>query len=143
MLNDDELAKIRERKMKLMLERAQKAKEPEVQEPLANGHVNELTDHTFWDRVKQTKVALIDFYGTWCQPCKQLAPIFTMLASDYRGKVFFGKIDIDRNPMVTRQFNVQSVPMIYAFKNGAPVANLPGLRRYDDYDMLAERLLAA
>ena len=94
MLSDDELAEIRRRKMKLLMEQAQK---PKVAEPLANGQVNQLHDNNFWQTIQKTKVALVDFYGEWCNPCKALAPIFAELAQDYAGKAYFGKIDIDRN----------------------------------------------
>ena len=139
MLGDDELEAIRRRKMQLMMERAA---QPKVEEPLSQGTVNLLTDTTFWNTVQQTKTALIDFYGEWCNPCKALVPIFNTLAEDYKGKVYFAKIDIDRNPRTTAQFGVQSVPMVIAFKNGKPVGKIPGLRTYNDYDMVIEQLLA-
>lgn len=127
--------------MELLMERAKKPPQPEVLEPIANGQVNLLTDSNFWQTLQQTKTALVDFYGEWCGPCKALAPIFIELARDYAGKVYFGKIDIDRNVRTTTQFSVQSVPMVVAFKNGKPASNLPGLRRYNDYDALLTRML--
>ncbi len=138
MLNDDELAEIRRKKMQLMMERAQ---QPAVLEPLANGLVNELTDANFWQVVGKTKTALVDFSAEWCQPCKVLTPILRELAVDHKGKVYFGKMDIDRNRRTSTQFGIQSVPMVFAFKNGKPVGNLPGLRSINDYDMLIEKLL--
>jgi len=140
MLSDDELEEIRRRKMKILMEQAQK---PKVAEPLANGLVNQLFDHNFWQTIQQTKVALVDFYGEWCNPCKALAPIFAELAKDYQSKVFFGKIDIDRNRRTVGQFGVQSVPMVIVFKDGKPVGQLPGLRGYADYDMVLSQLTAA
>ncbi|TFG29139.1 hypothetical protein EU527_16345 [Candidatus Thorarchaeota archaeon] len=137
-LSDDELEEIRRRKMQLLLERTQ---QPKVGEPLANGQVNQLFDHNFWDTIQKTKIAFIDFYGEWCNPCKALAPIFAELAKDYAGKVFFGKIDIDRNRMTVGQFGVQSVPMVIVFKDGKPIGTLPGLRSYADYDMAITQLL--
>ncbi|MCK5238847.1 MAG: thioredoxin [Candidatus Thorarchaeota archaeon] len=137
---DDELAEIRRRKIQKLMQEAQA---PKVAEPMGNGVVNILTDATFWPTVQKTKYALIDFFGEWCNPCKMLAPIFNELAKDYQGKAFFGKIDIDRNPRVTTQFGVQSVPMIIAIHHGKPAGKLPGLRTYNDYDMLLERLIAA
>lgn len=137
---DEELAEIRRRKMQELMAQSQA---PKVEEPLANGMVNLLTDGTFWSTLQQTKNALIDFYGEWCNPCKMLAPIFNELSKDFQGKVFFGKIDIDRNPRTTAQFGVQSVPMVIAFKNGRPAGQIPGLRTYNDYDMVLERLLSA
>ena len=142
-LDDKELEEIRRRKMELMMKRAQqKEKKKEVSEPYATGAVSELTEINFWQVIQQTKLALVDMYGAWCQPCKMLAPILAELARDYKGKVFFGKIDIDRNPRVTAQFGVQSVPMVVIFQNGKPAGMLPGLRNYAEYDMLIERLLA-
>jgi len=129
--------------MELLMKRAAKPEEPELLEPLSKGYVNILTDANFWPTLQSTKTALIDFFGEWCGPCKTLAPIFAELAKDYTGKAFFGKIDIDRNPQTTAQFGVQSVPMVVAFKDGKVINNLPGLRRYNDYDMLLGRMLNA
>jgi thioredoxin 1 len=137
-LSDDELEEIRRRKMQLMMERAQKPKELE---PLANGLVNQLTDQNFWQVIQQTKFAFVDFYGEWCSPCKVLAPIFSELAQEYKGKVYFGRIDIDRNRMTVTQFGVQSVPMVIAFKDGKFVGALPGLRNYNDYDRAINQVL--
>jgi len=137
-LSDDELEEIRRRKMQLLMERAQ---QPKAAEPMANGQVNLLFDHNFWDIIGKTKIAFVDFYGEWCNPCKALAPIFSELATDYAGKVYFGKIDIDKNRRAVAQFGVQSVPMVVVFKDGKPVGNLPGLRGYADYDMVISQLL--
>ncbi len=141
MLNDDELEEIRRRKMQLLMERAQQAQQPQVLEPMANGRVNLLTDASFWDTIQRTKFALVDFFGEWCMPCKQLAPMFSELAQEYEGKVYFAKIDIDRNRRATTQFGVQSVPMVIAFKDGKPLGKLPGLRPYADYDNVLEQMV--
>ncbi|MFW9893091.1 MAG: thioredoxin domain-containing protein [Candidatus Thorarchaeota archaeon] len=140
MLNDDELEEIRRRKMQILMERAKQAEQPKALEPMANGIVNELYDSTFWQIISKTKFAIVDFYGAWCSPCKALAPIFRELAKDYADKVYFARIDIDRNRRVTTQFGVQSVPMVIAFKDGKPIGKLPGLRSYNDYDMILEQL---
>jgi len=137
-LNDDELEEIRRRKMQILMERAQ---QPKVMEPMANGRVNLLTDDNFWQTIQKTKLAFVDFFGEWCSPCKVLAPIFSELARDYEGKVFFAKIDIDRNRRATTQFGVQSVPMVIAFKDGKPLGQIPGLRSYADYDGILEQMV--
>ncbi|MFW9794879.1 MAG: thioredoxin domain-containing protein [Candidatus Thorarchaeota archaeon] len=141
MLNDEELEEIRRRKMKILMERAQQAKEPQAIEPMSNSIVNELYDANFWQTISKTKFAIVDFYGQWCSPCRTLAPIFAELAKDYAGKVYFARIDIDRNRRTTVQFGVQSVPMIIAFKDGKPIGKLPGLRSYNDYDMVLEQMI--
>ncbi|MBD3408317.1 MAG: thioredoxin [Candidatus Lokiarchaeota archaeon] len=143
LLSDDELEAIRRRKMELLMERAKKAKEPkpEVREPLSKGYPIQLNDGNFWQTIQQTKVALVDFYGEWCQPCKMLAPIIQELAEEFKGKAVIAKIDIDRNPRVTGQFGVQSVPMVIVFKDGKPAGQLPGLRPYNQYDSVISQLL--
>lgn len=140
---DDELAEIRRKKMQQLLQQAQAPQQPTATEPMSNGVVNLLVDSTFWPTIQKTRTALVDFYGEWCSPCKMLAPIFSELAQDYRGKVFFGKIDIDKNPRTTAQFGVQSVPMIIAFRDGKPIGQIPGLRTYTDYDLLLQKLLGS
>jgi thioredoxin 1 len=142
-LDDKELEEIRRRKMELMMQRAkQKQEQEQVSEPYAKGTVVELTEYNFWQVIQKTKLAFVDMYGDWCQPCKMLAPIMAELAQDYKGKVFFGKIDIDKNPRIAAQFGIQSIPMVLVFQNGKPVGKLLGLRNYNEYDMLIERLLA-
>lgn len=141
MLNDDELEAIRRRKMQILMERARDAQKPKKMEPMANGRVNLLTDANFWSTIQKTKFAIVDFFGQWCSPCKTLAPIFSALAQDYQGKVYFAQIDIDLNRRTTSQFGVQSVPMVIAFKDGKPLGKIPGLRSYNDYDMVLEQLI--
>lgn len=123
------------------MERARESQKPKEMEPMANGRVNLLTDANFWPTIQKTRFALVDFFGQWCSPCKTLAPIFTSLAQDYQGKVYFAQIDIDLNRRTTAQFGVQSVPMIIAFRDGKPLGKIPGLRTYNDYDMVLEQLL--
>lgn len=125
------------------MERARKAKEPkpEVREPLSKGYVIQLNDNNFWQTIQQTKVALVDFYGEWCQPCKMLAPIIQELAEEFSGKAVIAKVDIDRNPRTTTQFGVQSVPMVIVFKDGNPAGQLAGVRPYNQYDSVISQLL--
>lgn len=139
MAEDEELLEIRRRKMEQLMKMTQK---PPVAEPLSKGRVVHLTESDFWSTLNQTKIALIDFFGEWCGPCKALGPIFAKLAADYKGEAFFGKIDIDKNPRIAAQFGVQSVPNVVVFRDGKPMGNLPGLRGYADYSNIIEQLLS-
>lgn len=139
MLSDDELEEIRKRKMQLLMERAKK---PKVQEPLANGQVNYLFDGNFWQTIQQTKLAVVDFFGEWCMPCKTLAPMLAELASEYAGKIYFAKVDIDKNRRTTAQFGIQSVPNLFVFRNGKAIGNIPGVRSFAEYHSIVEKLLA-
>ena len=63
---------------------------------------------------------IVDFWAPWCEPCKQLTPMLEKLVLEYKGKVKLVKINIDENQALAQQLRVQSVPMVYAFKDGRP-----------------------
>lgn len=69
---------------------------------------------------------IIDFWAPWCGPCKQLTPVLEKLVREQRGAVRLVKINIDENPDIARQFRIQSIPAVYAFKNGQPVDGFMG-----------------
>jgi len=71
-------------------------------------------------------VAVVDFFATWCGPCKMLAPVFQEVGNELEGKAKFYKIDIDESLDIARQFNVSTVPTIIIFRNGEPVERLVG-----------------
>ncbi len=67
------------------------------------------------------KPCVVDFYATWCGPCKRLAPIFAELAKQYEGKVVFYKVDTDREPMLAQAFGIRSIPqMLFVPLKGQP-----------------------
>ncbi len=61
---------------------------------------------------------LVDFWATWCGPCKMIAPIVAQLAVKYDGKVKVGKVDVDENPEIAESFNISSIPTLIMFKGG-------------------------
>lgn len=71
-------------------------------------------------------VAVIDFYATWCGPCKMLAPVFQEVANELEGKAKFFKVDIDQSLDLARQYNVSSVPTMIIFREGKAVETLVG-----------------
>ena len=70
---------------------------------------------------------LVDFYATWCGPCKTMAPILEQVAAQHGGKVRIIKIDVDRNAAVAQQFRVQSIPTLILFRRGQPVWRQAGV----------------
>ena len=73
-------------------------------------------------------VVLVDFFATWCGPCKALTPIVDKLSEEMRGKVQIVKVDIDANSALATEYRVMSVPTMKLFKNGEVVETLVGLR---------------
>lgn len=71
---------------------------------------------------------MVDFYATWCGPCKQLAPIVDALAKDYAGKLKVVKLDIDEAPAVASSHGIMAVPTVIVFKGGAEQAKFTGFK---------------
>jgi len=85
-----------------------------------------LTDQTFEETVSRLPIMVVDFWASWCGPCRMVAPVIEQLAKEYAGKVTFGKVNVDENPMVSNAFQIQSIPSLLVFKNGKLVDGLVG-----------------
>lgn len=82
----------------------------------------ELTDENFEELViKSTIPVLVDFKGTWCNPCVKIAPMIDELSNDFEGKALIFKVDVDDCPITTKQFEIKSIPALLFFKNGEVV----------------------
>jgi thioredoxin 1 len=86
-----------------------------------------VTDSNFNDTIKKNKVVFIDFWASWCGPCRALAPTIEELAQDYNGKALVGKLDVDENPATAERFQVFSIPTMILFKDGKEAERLVGL----------------
>ena len=86
-----------------------------------------VTDATFGAEIEQHKgLAVVDFWATWCGPCRMIAPILDELASEYNGKAKVAKVDVDTNQQTAMRFNVRSIPSILFFKDGKHVDTVVG-----------------
>lgn len=77
--------------------------------------------------IKGSNPVLVDFFATWCGPCKTQAPILQQVASQVSDKVRIIKIDVDKNQGLASQYNIRSVPTLVLFKNGKEVWRKPGV----------------
>lgn len=80
--------------------------------------VIELNDASFDEVIKQYPLMVVDCWAEWCAPCKMVAPVIEELASDYKGRITFGKLNVDFNRTVPLRFGVSSIPTLLIFKNG-------------------------
>ena len=86
-----------------------------------------VTDDTFETEIeKHAGLVLVDFWATWCGPCRMIAPILDQLASEYTGKAKVAKVDVDTNQQTAMRFNVRSIPSILFFKDGKHVDTVVG-----------------
>jgi putative thioredoxin len=90
-----------------------------------------------------TNLVLLDFWAEWCGPCKQLSPLLDKIAEDYAGKgVKLVKIDVDQEKLIASQFQIQSIPTVYAFFKGQPVADISNYRTEGQLKRALDQLIA-
>jgi thioredoxin 1 len=77
-----------------------------------------LSDENFEMFVAENRVAVIDFWAPWCGPCRIVSPIIEELSRNYSGKIAFGKLNVDENPLTSARYGIQSIPTIIIFLDG-------------------------
>jgi thioredoxin 1 len=88
-----------------------------------------IDDATFDEEVKgASQPILVDFWAEWCGPCKMIHPILEELATEQADRLQIARLNIDDNPLVTRRFEVMSIPTLILFKDGEPAKRLTGAR---------------
>ena len=101
----------------------------------------EITSQNFEEIKKQGQPVLIDFWATWCGPCKRLGPIIGEIAAEYDGKAIIGKCDIEENDELTEQFGIMNVPTVLFLKDGKEVDRVVGLAMKNVYEDKLNALL--
>lgn len=88
-----------------------------------------LTEATFENEVINSDIpVLVDFWATWCGPCRMLAPIIEEIANEYEGKVKVGKVNVDEQSALAAKYGIMSIPTLILFKNGEIAEKTVGLR---------------
>ena len=114
----DELEAIRKKKMEQIIKKQELESYPD--KPVI------VTDADFNQFISKYPLVVVDCWAEWCAPCRTLAPTIDELATEYRGKIVFGKLDTDNNRATSMQYKISSIPAMLVFKNGNFVGQIIG-----------------
>ena len=109
---------------------------------MAGDKVLSLTDDNFAVEVLESdRPVLVDFWATWCAPCRMIAPLIESLAGEYGDRVKVGKLDVDGNQQTAMEYKITSIPTVLVFRDGKVVDTLVGGRSKPDYESALDRAL--
>lgn len=109
---------------------------------MASENVIAFTDENFDREVLQSGIpVLVDFWATWCAPCKAIAPLVDTVADEYAGKVKVGKVNVDENQAIPAKYGVRGIPTIILFKDGAVLEQVVGAVPKSQIDALIAKAL--
>lgn len=92
-----------------------------------------ITNENFESEIIKSDIpAIVDFWATWCGPCRMLAPEIEKIAEKFDGKIKVGKVNVDDCPALADRFGIQFIPTVIAFKNGEKVAETNGYMKADE-----------
>ena len=92
-------------------------------------NIVQVTDQNFETTVAGSiQLVLVDFWATWCAPCKMLRPVVEELATEYEGRVTVAELDVDANPLTASKFGVLSIPSLILFRAGKPAERIVGYK---------------
>ena len=102
-----------------------------------------LTEKNFETEVlKSSQPVLVDFWATWCGPCKMIAPLLDELAEAYQGRAKIGKVDVDQESNLAARYGIQAIPTLLLFKDGQVVGQMVGAKGKRDIQASLDRALS-
>lgn len=108
-----------------------------------DGKPIEIGDGQFHDEVlKVDSPVLVDFWASWCGPCRMVAPVLEEVARDYEGKLKVVKVNVDDNSETASRYGIMSIPTMMLFKNGEPVETIVGFRKKEELSDIIDKNLS-
>ena len=101
----------------------------------------EITNQNFDEVMNAGKPVVLDFWATWCGPCRKIAPVIQELAEEYADKVIVGKVDVEENDELSFQFGVRNIPTVLFIKDGVVVDKIVGATAKAAYEEKIKALL--
>lgn len=101
----------------------------------------EITKDNFSEIVNGGKPVMIDFWATWCGPCRRVAPVIEQLAQEYEGQAIVGKVDVEEQDELAAQFGIRNIPTVLFLKNGVVVDKVVGAMAKPAYEEKLKALL--
>jgi len=120
-LEDEELKIINEKRMKKLQQiMNEKGLLKNIKDPL------NLDDSNFFQTISKFPLLLVDFWAPWCGPCRMMSSLIDQIGKEYMGNLVVGKVNVDENPTISRQFGISSIPTLILFKKGQAVNKIIG-----------------
>lgn len=103
--------------------------------------IKELNQENFAEVIKTEKLILVDFWASWCGPCRMLSPVIDSLSEEYSAQIDVGKVNVDEQGALAAQFGIVSIPTVILFKDGKEEKRIIGVHDADDYRDEIDKLL--
>ena len=103
--------------------------------------IKELTQESFAEEISAEKPILVDFWASWCGPCRMLSPVIDALSEEYSEKINVGKVNVDEHGDLAPQYGILSIPTVILFKDGKETARMIGVRDADEYRDEIDKIL--
>lgn len=104
-------------------------------------NIREINQVEFEEVIKENEFVFVDFFATWCPPCKMLGPVLEDVSEEVGDKIVMVKINVDENENISRKFQIVSIPTMIIFKNGEIVEQAIGYKDYEDVLTMIEKSL--
>lgn len=132
---DPELEALRKKRIQKLIEDEEKKSIPALSQPVS------LTTTNFEEFINEKPIVFVDFWADWCRPCKMVGPILDELASEYSGKVWVGKVNVDEQRQLAMKYGANSIPTFWAFKDGEAIQRFVGLKPKEAFKAIFDQLI--